>query len=163
MPALMKRVCYKVRNDKAIAWSVAKHVTPADTLFLFSARSYPSTKGITTGSSNAVMRLHCRTGSLENCREVDRLNPSYVVLSHVVAFERQVCPASCPSPQTTGRPVQDQIPAVHTGSNFSAAMSLHGRVHSAATGSFPAPEFQRLLRDNALEGFNFGTRPLCTV
>ncbi len=55
MPALFKRVCYLARNDKAIAWSVTNHAMPADTLFLLSARNYPSTKGITTGSSNAVM------------------------------------------------------------------------------------------------------------
>ena len=55
MPALFKRVCYKPCNDKAIESRVANHAMPADTLFLLSARNYPITKGITTGSSNAVI------------------------------------------------------------------------------------------------------------
>jgi hypothetical protein len=50
MPALLKRVCYLARNDKAIAWSVTNHAMPADPLFRSSARV---SKGIKTGSSNA--------------------------------------------------------------------------------------------------------------
>ena len=55
MPTLFKRVCYLARKDKAIAWSMANYAMHADPLFPWSARIYPSTKGITTGSSNAVM------------------------------------------------------------------------------------------------------------
>ena len=47
-------------------------------------------------------------------------------------------PKTSLSPKTDSRPVQDRLPAVGVGRNFSPAMTLDGRVREVTNGSFGA-------------------------